>query len=489
MRAKSWASNGVLSAAVLLGGCTTSLSSNVTMPGASNALLSGFTYQLPYAQFDIQSVRRLTACPGVADADDYAFSLEVTSTRRFAAGADVTLDYAALSAPTKTTTFSAAQHENGMLRTVNAAADDRTGPVIENVVTGISRIALAGAGVAPSARAPAETPCSILEEATRLEQEIKDATKSVKEARTDVEEIEAFREARGELNDTRAQQLVDARRTLRTRSAALAELVERYNRLLEKITIRSTYLWPSAPETTEAVLELPPREAAFVLAALDGRQPLYRQIEPELRIIATLTGPNNRQTSSFTDLNGAHGGPIYVTPAQGRMRLCQTSATVTNPAACRTVGTPDVLLEQLTNLPQFGRFVELRLSNGPFENNSLTATFREDGSLVEGSFQSQRAAAEAASTTFANIANTVQATTARIEAADAAHDAAVAQAELTDLQRQQTIMQTQIAIQRMQDLNATQGELARVQAELELLEATAALERAQREREAAQTTP
>jgi hypothetical protein len=147
------------------------------------------------------------------------------------------------------------------------------------------------------------------------------------------------------------------------------------------------------------------------------------------------------------------------------------------------------LLEQWTNVPQFGQFVELPLTNGPFENNGIVATFREDGSLVEATFQSQRAAAEAASSTFANIANTAQATAARIEAAETARETAAAQAELTDLQRQQSILQTQIAIERMQGENQSQSELARARAELELLETNIALERARRELEAVRNPP
>lgn len=473
--------------ASLASSCTTSISSRVSRPEAtSTEVLSGFTYTLPFAQFDIQTVRTLTSCPGVDGAANYAFSLEATSTRRFAAGAHVTLDYTALSAPTKTTTFATAQHENGMLSSVNAVADDRTGPIVENVVTGIARIALATAGVAPPVVAVGAGPCAILKEAKEVAAEIETHTDKVKEARTAVEQLEAFREARGQLDDVRAQQLVDARNTLETETQELSDLVDRYKRLIAQITVRSTYIWPTNPEASAEVLPLPPIEAEFARSVVDNDATLYAELEPQMRLIAVMTGPGGRTTpASFDSLTGARAGPVYITPAQGRLRLCRTNRRVQTTEHCRTVGTPDVLLEQWTNLPQFGRFVELPLSNGPFENNSLVATFREDGSLVNATFQSQRAAAEAAATTFANVANTIQATTAQMEAADAASDAAAAQAELTDLQRQHSILQTQIAIERLRAENQSPGELARLQAELQILEATIALERRRREHEAA----
>jgi hypothetical protein len=147
-----------------------------------------------------------------------------------------------------------------------------------------------------------------------------------------------------------------------------------------------------------------------------------------------------------------------------------------------------VLAEQASNLPQFAHFAQLPLRNGPFENNSLSAAFREDGTMAEAHFQSQRASAEAASAAFADIAGTVQSTSASLRADDearetsaAARELAAAQAELTDLQRQRDILRTQAEITQLQDGSAASTALTQVRAQQELVEAQLALQRAQRE--------
>jgi hypothetical protein len=490
----------------------------------------GFTYELPFAQFNIQTTRVLSACPGVdsdtgldrADIAEMArlhrihrgpappafhpaanieFSLTATSTRSFAPGAEVTLDYRALAAPMKTTDFAVTLHDNGMLHTINASADDRTGQVVQNVVSGFARLALARAGVG-AGPAPASIPPACLapyyerfKALKRLEVRIRTETDALKHSRITLEALEATATLQGNLSHREAAALVAARRTLASATEGLQDLADQHARLLAQVSSVTTYIWPQTPADSEALLDIPAPEAAFLKGVIGDS--FYRSWENRFKITAALSLDRGNNGLAAQALPSAARGPIYITPAPGRLRLCAADIDhASDPVheraeICRRIAPGAALAEQTSNLPQFAHFSQLPLRNGPFENNSLTATFREDGTLGDAHFQSSRAAAEAASAAFADAAQTVQNTRAQLRAdataratAAATQAQAAAQAQLSDLQRQRDMLQTQAQIAQLQQGAETSSTLAQVQAQQQLVEAQLALERSQRELDA-----
>lgn len=460
----------------------------------------GISYTLPYAQFDIVTERILTACPGVDGAHEIEFSVTATVTRRFAPGAQVTLSYDALTAPTKTTNFAVTLFDNGMLHTINASAEDRTGPIIENIVTGIGRLQLARLGVAPPPNTEnAEIACSgryanALANLKLFEGVVRTRTTAVRNARTTVQNLESRLVLRGHLDAAEADALVAARSALRTAQGALEDASDDHDQLLEELTIRSSYSWPNGPRDTEAVLPLPPAERGFLIDVM-GRAAFNDALYP---LIVTLSLGNNASPPPAVTLPSSAAGALYITPAQGVLRVCQQNPAlppVVNASGanvCRSAAGDTLLVETRSNLPQFARFAQLSLVNGPFENNSISATFHEDGTLAEAHFVTSRAAAEAASASFAAVANTVQSVEAQRQTAlAAAEDREQAQAtqaradELARLQHEQEMLEARIAIEQTRAGATSETALTQLRARREIAEAEAALARAERERDAA----
>lgn len=461
----------------------------------------GISYTLPYAQFDIVTERILTACPGVDSAREIEFSVTATVTRRFAPGAQVTLSYDALTAPTKTTNFAVTLFDNGMLHTINASAEDRTGPIIENIVTGIGRLQLARLGVAPPPNTEAsDTPCSpryaeALAALKLFERVVRTKTTAVRNARTTVQNLESRLVLRGHLDAAEADALVAARSALRDAQGELEDASNQHDQLLEGLTIRSSYSWPNGPRDTQDVLQLPPAERGFLIDvmgsdAFDEAQDLYP-------LIVTLSLGNSANPPPAVTLPTSAAGALYITPAQGVMRVCQQDRVqqvvdARGAGRCRSAAGDLLLAEVRSNLPQFARYAQLSLENGPFENNSISATFHEDGTLAEAHFVTSRAAAEAASASFAAVANTIQSVEAQRQTAlAAAEDREHAQAtqamadELARLEHEQAVLEARIAIEQTRAGATSQTALTQLRARREIAEAEAALARAERERDAA----
>lgn len=93
-------------------------------------------------------------------------------------------------------------------------------------------------------------------------------------------------------------------------------------------------------------------------------------------------------------------GVLYRTAASGRMRICSGASgdPATAIAACRAriTGDPAILFHEERLVPQFGQLMSLPLKNGPFMNNTLAASFTEDGRVTDFSYKKPTAEAVAA---------------------------------------------------------------------------------------------
>ncbi len=138
------------------GGCThLSTTPDHQYSKASNAL-RGTPYSLPMLQYGIALEWSLSSCPGqtelkLGDGDtitwnDQAlgFKEKATATARYVPGETYVVDYAKLSSPFKTTSFSIEPYASGALKAINVSADDKTGEIIKDTVkTGLAIATLA----------------------------------------------------------------------------------------------------------------------------------------------------------------------------------------------------------------------------------------------------------------------------------------------------------------------------------------------------------
>lgn len=131
---------GLLAAAVLLSGCTTTLKTAQPADGISR----GYSYELPRIGYDAEIKRTLTRCPDAAG-QEIRFDVAATGAARYTPGEVVLIDYMALGGAMKTSDLALTKHPNGMLKSINLTIDDRTGAVIGEGVkaaVGIAKIAI-----------------------------------------------------------------------------------------------------------------------------------------------------------------------------------------------------------------------------------------------------------------------------------------------------------------------------------------------------------
>jgi hypothetical protein len=159
-RAAVWS---VLTASLVLSGCTTSLQTRLDTPAAAvqTAPRTGVTYSLPMRRYDISVTRLLVACntslTDTALDDSYvfptlAFVSTATSSSKLIPGERYVIDYEALNHASKITEFKIEYHPGGnLLKSVNASADDQTAEIIGKTLAVAGVIALSAASPAAGA--------------------------------------------------------------------------------------------------------------------------------------------------------------------------------------------------------------------------------------------------------------------------------------------------------------------------------------------------
>lgn len=149
----------ILGFSLALAGCSTSLETRpVSM---TQDRIDGVPYALPVLRLETRVTHRLTACsvvkrgeegfnPDLAFNDVHLvvdFESVVENKAEYPAGEYFVLDYSALAAATKTSSFKVTFHENRMLSAINVSADDATVDIaVAGIRAGVSIASLA-AGV------------------------------------------------------------------------------------------------------------------------------------------------------------------------------------------------------------------------------------------------------------------------------------------------------------------------------------------------------
>jgi hypothetical protein len=145
-------------AALCLGGCATSLS---TLPDREQTqvgdAMMGTPYALPMLQYDVTLTRTLSSCPDDRDwsfggrdfvlrAGSLAIATKADAKASYGPGERYTVDYRALEAPFKTSSFSFVTNPNKTLKSIGASAEDQTGDVIKSVVSTALTVASLASG-------------------------------------------------------------------------------------------------------------------------------------------------------------------------------------------------------------------------------------------------------------------------------------------------------------------------------------------------------
>ena len=168
MRTRAAAPAFVLTATMLLGGCSTELVSEPVVPGP--AIQSGMAYHLPMTRHELTLTRQIRKCPAPDNLDSASTGSEAAAKKVTTAPESwlvVGLDYkSAIEEKTvrdphhtyrvnyekmrkwnKTSEVTIKINPDGTLASFNASADDKSAEIAKNVISTVGKIAMSVAGV------------------------------------------------------------------------------------------------------------------------------------------------------------------------------------------------------------------------------------------------------------------------------------------------------------------------------------------------------
>lgn len=408
------------------------------------------------AQFDITVSYAITQCfepnlDGTPTSNpDVRFAIEVEAKPRSVIGETFSIDPEALAAPTKITALTVQTFETGTLRSVNASAEDRTGPIVASIV----RAAIGGVGIATgipvgavSAEQTRQGQTTFLVCAAGTQDRLKaidtasdavGSARSALKATTDRVMFLTEQATAGRLVDRTRSELVEKLALQALQSTALvraqANLEAAKGRVSEKMTLR----WPTQFDgelntatplpTEEALLDfaalldlragLPAgkscgtvqmlgttralineRRAAIAECLKTEEFPAVISLVPVNESASEVTTPATNDGAAadaeatppagYVDAASEQPGIFYRPPGRGRLIACQTDqlGCGNNPAGL--LWASDDLW-----IPQFGQLRLLPFRNGPFENNALTLLLRADGTAEKVEYADKSASAE-----------------------------------------------------------------------------------------------
>lgn len=259
---------------------------------------------------------------------------------------------------------------------------------------------------------------AVIKEATRLatakrkaQEVLEAANKALADARASLTLISRFTVSPEAEGTTRADRLSDAQ----SGKVSPGDVLELRTKIGEKWLAVPTGpklgLESAAVQRAHWVGEEPTQDSVAALATILGAR--QQDFENALAVIergdvlfasapTTLgasTGPALAEARACGTSEKLRCGVIYRTKVTARTRLCRFTRSQGAPTSNNCVrlpaGTEALLFSEDRTVPQMGQLVSLGLRNGPFANNSLSAEFGEDGSLLKFGYKKPRAEAVA----------------------------------------------------------------------------------------------
>lgn len=469
-------------------GCTTHLEvdrARADLPESRQ----GIAYFLPFSQFET------TVTWFVADCTN---GLEI-GTRTEAAARSArdpehlyTIDYSSLDAWTKTSSVKVDFYDSGAIKSINAAADDRTAEIATKLVSAAGELVkFAGVGAAV-----ASLPCST---------DLKEAVKAVRKAKgalapktaqleydTAALQAQSVRIVRGgDATSPDALRVYDEMIAKAVASQMELDIAKRQlAAAMKKISHSETVLFPatsSQSKTTEGLLIARSTFSGWSGITTDALLTAYLQ---DYQVYLAVTSAGGWPTGKDFD------------PAKRSYRLAGVRYRIGVPGtllAC--MGAPCDAKEKHLNVDeipvivlQSGTTFYLPFASAPFSNGGLTATFAENGVLTSAGYEQKRARGEAIAGVADSLADQIVSTgTAIREARTTKLERIKEQIELTKAQNELAVAQRTLDASpnsvTEQASAALVADTALKQAEIANIEMEIALRRAREARDAAGGTP
>jgi hypothetical protein len=496
-----WLTMAAVAAVVGGSGCTTQLEAT-RIATATDVPVAGAPYYLPFTQFTIGITRRVTRCgsPGLdekGNALPETIDITVIPTISRAEMPDpqrlYVIDFNSLQSALKKTNVKVQYHPNGMLKAVNAAAEDRTGPVVIGAVTTAAKLAVSVAtgqrySLFEAGRKPFGCSADVLEalatikdQAPKIEPTAAAVTRLAGELASLTAQGQVLGKAWGPegraLWAKKQQDLSDAQAALTTLQSNVAAALAKLSVVEAKL-----FVWPKTGEdrgpTQVPVAALTDEQIATwgnfdqdAVKAIQTPTLVYVSLtstSPIARTTVCLAGDAKGSADPECARDDSTPGLKYRVPAEGSLRLCETAACETG-TAIKTVSGP---------INQLGPIFTLPLRSAVFTNKTVSAVFDEQGRPMELGVVSS-AAAEEAVATAAGVTDTVlkardSVVTTRLERLKAETEILKAEKELAAAQQALAAPTEQ-----QTELVALQADTALLTARLANLQAQEALQKAQ----------
>lgn len=378
-----------------LAGCTTSLNA-VRVTDAAVVPTAGAPYSLNFSQFEITITRRLKACFDEDDTPKMIVAvlpeikrLEVPDPKR-----QYVIDLDSMQSFFKKTNLEIEYHPNGILKSINSAAEDRSAEVVGSVTTTFGKIAIAAAGAGGlKPQACKRTTRDLLKKIEDDQKALEAVTKEVEALTAEVDRLTAIGSALGKAwgeEDRQAlaseiDSLHEARRDVIVKGESLKGQ-------LKKISDVVTVTWPLDGETflsdgTQTVREID-EDLVNEWGSAD-RNSLVAQTAVWLK----LDSPNplrRKEPCGVTCADDVAAGLKYRVPVQGRLLVC--TASTCDEAKEEVIG------QNAGPIPQLGHVFTLPLKSGLFSDKSVTAAFSEAGTPTKIGIKTNSVAEKGAST-------------------------------------------------------------------------------------------
>ncbi|WP_339508543.1 MULTISPECIES: hypothetical protein [unclassified Pseudomonas] len=417
---------GILSALIISGCSTTSLTSYrdgqgpIAVLGDDDIAHGGVVYHLPMLQFNITVTRTLANCtresevPGGLPVSDIKFDYKVKTEPTYVAGERFVLDYEENSNWSKTGEVGIDTYDNGVLKTLNSVISDDTAAIVANLVStgvGVAKIAMGVPSIPGAAQSPmnASEGMACSPDTMKLLDNLEIAARTVKEREGELAEISSKYDHLDRLLKleiiSQPQMVVMAdllskqeKAEKRLKSAqGVAEAV------ISSLSTTDQMVWPRGsikPNTAGRAADqlnissansqklmglfVPAEENPKIAGPWRNELDLISsfRIWVALQSVTepTVAGCKDEASckSSAEQRLRNRAGLFYRSPVPAQLMVCQTQ----NKQDCLAEAAKGKLLGQPVMAPQMGALRFLPLTNGNFQNNSLSASFRSDGTIA-----------------------------------------------------------------------------------------------------------
>lgn len=384
-----------------LAGCTTHLEVQHASP-ADPASRRGIAYFLPFTQFATKVTWTVTGC---GPAIEIAEKVETTPLTAPDPAHLYTIDYASLSAFTKTSSVKVDFYDSGSIKSINATADDRTGEILTKTLSAVGKVAGLAFGGDNGTKVSATCSKAVsdaIEKLGKQNKEVKRLTAKLAEQTRALDALTVRILRSGSAvpqrvltdHDRRISDVVATKLELDAATAVQADL-------RKPLSYTEAFLYPKTSAQTAAYKAVLPKSvlekwvgnlASFSAGGTVSETALDQLFEGR-RVFVELENSEGWATgqdyaADKTGSASARAGLRYRVGIPGFLAACAD-------AACSdTVGTPKEIERFPVRILQRGTTFYLPFKSAPFSNGGLTATFAENGTLTSAGYEQKRAPAE-----------------------------------------------------------------------------------------------